>query len=434
LTPLLDRQRERFLADPNDAQAFQALEEELFLAGDWAGVIEVYERRLDAESVADQPREQAAIHCRIGQVRHERLGEPELAIACYREALQIDSQYRPALTRLRKLHASQGQWVVAVQIGEVEAALPMRPDERAALLAEMGAVWLEQLGDRNQAIAMFKRALDEDPTQIDALEGSARAYAAAGQIARAANAWDQVIELLRGPARAIALVARARLAEESMRDVALAAELYRRALTDDPDNLAALESVAGQAVADENWTLLADLQERRFELTPEAERKANIAMETGEIQWKHLSNPSAAQLWLERAASLDPNNRKCVAALADLARDNGDDATLIQHLERIADLSRGPTPVSVLLELATLYSDLDDTNRAYQNLALAFEASVNTESGRRGAGDGALRTGSPLGGASRRCRRRLRRLPARVRSRPLDFRSGVGAGASVSQS
>jgi len=329
LTPLLDRQRERFLADPNDAQAFQALEEEMFLAGDWTGVIEVYERRLGAESIADQPREQAAIHCRIGQVHHERLGNPERAIACYREALQIDSQFRPALTRMRKLHASQGQWEVAVQIGEVEAVLPMRSDERAALLAEMGTIWLEQLGDRNQATAMFKRALDEDPTQIDALEGSARAYAAAGQIARAADAWDRVIELLRGPARAIALVARARLAEESLRDAALAADLYRRALTDDPDNLAALEAVAGQAVTDENWTLLADL--------------------------------------------LDPNNRKCVAALADLARDNGDDAALIQHLERISDLSRGPTPVSVLLELATLYSDLGDTNRAYQNLALAFE-------------------------------------------------------------
>ncbi len=135
MTPLLDRQRERFLADPNDAQAFQALEEELFLAGDWAGVIEIYERRLSAESIADQPRELAAIHCRIGQVHHERRGEPDLAIACYREALQIDSQHRPALTRLRKLHASQNQWDIAVQIGEVEGGLPMRPEERATLLA-----------------------------------------------------------------------------------------------------------------------------------------------------------------------------------------------------------------------------------------------------------------------------------------------------------
>ncbi len=129
----------------------------------------------------------------------------------------------------------------------------MRPDERATLLAEMGTIWLEQLGDRGQAITLFKRALEEHPTQIDALEGTARVFAAAGQMARAADAWDQVIELLRGPARAIALVARARLAEDSLKDVALAAELYRRALTDDPNNLAALEAVAGQAEADENW-------------------------------------------------------------------------------------------------------------------------------------------------------------------------------------
>ncbi len=373
MTPLLDRQRERFLADPNDAQAFQALEEELFLAGDWAGVIEVYERRLSADSIAGQPRELAAIHCRIGQVHHDRLAAPDLAIASYREALEIDSQHRPALTRLRKLHASQNQWDIAVQIGEVEGGLPMRPEERAALLAEMGTIWLEQLGDRNQAVALFKRALDEHPAQIDALEGSARAFAAAGQIARAADAWDRVIELLRGPARAIALVARARLAEDTLKDGALAGELFRRALTDDPNNLAALEAVAGQAQSDENWALLVDLQERRFELTTEAERKAFIAMETGEVHWKQLSNPSAAQLWLDRAMALDPNNRKCVAALADLARDNGDDEVLITHLKRIADLSRGPTPVSVLLELSTLYSDRGDANSAYQNLSLAFE-------------------------------------------------------------
>ncbi|HXV36899.1 MAG TPA: tetratricopeptide repeat protein, partial [Myxococcota bacterium] len=360
-------------ADPNDAKAFQSLEEELFLAGDWAGVIEVYERRLEADSIASHPRERAAIHCRIGQVHHERRNDPERAIACYRTALQIDPQHRPALMRLRKLHAGQNQWDVAVQIGEVEAALPLRPEERANLLAEMGAIWLEHLGDRAQAIAMFKRALDENPNQIDALEGSARAFAAAGQIARAADAWDRVIERLRGPARAAALVARAHLAEESLRDAALASELYRRALTDDPNNLHALEAVAGQALTDGNWALFADLQERRFDLTSDAERKASIALEAGDVQWKRMSNLNAAKLWLERAAALAPNNRKCFAALADLARDQGDDDALLRHLERIADLGRGPTPVSVLLELATIYSERGDTDRTYQNLALAFE-------------------------------------------------------------
>ena len=266
MTSLLDRQRERFLADPDDEHAFQALEEDLFLAGDWDGVMEVYDRRLEAPSIADRPRERAAIHCRRGQVYQDRRSDLDRAIECYREALSADARHRPALSRLRKLYATRSQWDVALQIAELEAALPLRPVDRAGLLAEMGSIWLEQLDDRREALDHFKRSLTEDPQQIDALEGSARVYEAAGQTARAADAWDRIIELLRGSARANALVARARLADDSLRESELAIELYRRALTDDPNNTTALQAVANQAAADGNWTLLGDLQERHFEL------------------------------------------------------------------------------------------------------------------------------------------------------------------------
>ena len=185
MTSLLDRQRERFLADPDDEHAFQALEEELFLAGEWDRVMEVYERRLEAASIADQPREVAAIHCRRGQVYQDRRNDPDRAIECYRQALSADAQYRPALSRLRKLYATRGQWDIALQIAEMEVALPLRPVEHAGLLAEMGSIWLEQLGDRSEALAHFKRSLAADPQQIDALEGSASIFEAAGQIARA---------------------------------------------------------------------------------------------------------------------------------------------------------------------------------------------------------------------------------------------------------
>ena len=91
VTSLLDRQRERFLADPDDERAFQALEEDLFLAGDWDGVMEVYGRRLEAASIADQPRERAGIHCRRGQVYQDRRNDFDSAIECYREALNADA-------------------------------------------------------------------------------------------------------------------------------------------------------------------------------------------------------------------------------------------------------------------------------------------------------------------------------------------------------
>ena len=373
MTSLLDRQRERFLADPDDEHAFRALEEDLFLAGDWDGVMEVYERRLEAPSIADQPREQAAIHCRRGQVYQDRRNDLDLAIECYREALSADAQHRPALSRLRKLYATRSQWDIALQIAELEAALPLRPVEHAGLLAEMGSIWLEQLGDRRDALAHFKRSLTVDPSQIDALEGSARVFEAAGQTARAADAWDKIVELLRGPARANALVARARLADDSLRESKLAIELYRRALTDDPNNPAALEAVASQASADGNWTLLADLQERRFELASDPAQRVEIARETGRMQHEKLSNPSAAQLWLERAVELDPNDLITLDALADLARDRGEDDALVTYLERLRDLSQDSPPVSVLLELASLHSDRGDPARAHRDLELAHQ-------------------------------------------------------------
>jgi tetratricopeptide (TPR) repeat protein len=373
VTSLLDRQRERFLADPDDEHTFRALEEDLFLAGDWDAVMEVYERRLEAPSIADQPREQAAIHCRRGQVYQDRRNDLDLAIECYREALNADAQHRPALSRLRKLYANRLQWDVALQIEEREAALPLRPVEHASLLAEMGSIWLDHLVDRHEALTHFKRSLTEDPSQIDALEGSARIFEAAGQTARAADAWDRIVELLRGPARANALVARARLADDSLRESKLAIELYRRALTDDPNNAAALEAVASQASADGNWTLLADLQERRFELASDPAQRVEIARETGRMQREELSNPSAAQLWLERAIELDPNDIITLDALADLARDRGEDDALVSYLERLRDLSQDSPPVSVLLELASLHSDRGDPARAHRDLELAHQ-------------------------------------------------------------
>jgi len=373
VTSLLDRQRERFLANPDSEQSFQSLEEDLFLAGDWEAVIQIYQRRLEAESLAEQPRRRAEIQFRMGQVYHDHLGDPDRAITCYREALRSDSQYRPAMTRLRKHHSAQDQWDVALQIAEMETSLLSNVVERADLFAEMGSIWLERLGDSEQALEHFQRALSDHPEQIDALEGSAQVLEATGQAAQAAQAWDRAIELLRGAARANALVARARLSRNRLGEPELAGEFFRRALTDDPDHPAALEAVAKQASSEGKWALFADLQERRFELASESAEQAEIAVALGQVQREQLSSPAAAQLWFERAVELDPANASCFDALADLARDRGDDDALLDNLECVSELSEGEPPVSVLLELASLHSDRGNFERAHRDLRRAFQ-------------------------------------------------------------
>ena len=150
-------------------------------------------------------------------------------------------------------------------------------------------------------------------------------------------------------------------------------ELYRRALTDDPNNAAALEAVASEASTSGNWTLLIDLQERRFELASDPAQRVAIARETGRMQREKLSNPSAAQLWFERAIELDPNDLVPIDSLADLARDRGDDDALVSYLDTLKDHAEGSPPVSVLLELASRHADLGDPERAHSELALAHQ-------------------------------------------------------------
>jgi lipopolysaccharide biosynthesis regulator YciM len=155
VSTILDRHRERFRADAGDKRAFEALEEALFVAGDWDGLVEIYTHRVSSPDLAQEPAERARLLTRLGQVYGERRGDAERAAECFRAAVSTDAACRGALVELRRLHAGRQQWDVVLQIAEAEAALEMPGDERAALLADVGGIWLEQLSDAEQALEHF---------------------------------------------------------------------------------------------------------------------------------------------------------------------------------------------------------------------------------------------------------------------------------------
>ncbi|MEE9608216.1 MAG: tetratricopeptide repeat protein, partial [Myxococcota bacterium] len=374
MSSVLDLHRERFRADPSDSQAFAALEEHHFLAGDWDQLSALYRHRLTATELRENPPARAKLLVRLGQVWAERCDQAERAIACYREALKGDPRCRPALSGLRRVHAARGQWDVALQIGEAESELPISPAERSEVQAELGAIWLDHLGDPQQALELFRVALEGDPAQRDALLGTARLLEAEGRVEEAAQALERAIEALRGPARAQAELALARLASGPLDDPERAGELIRRALTNDPRNPEAVEAMARHAADNEQWALLADLEEVRFELAPDAASRAEIALEAGLLFLESLANPKAARIWLVRAQELAPERPAVLEALADCEREHGDAAALAVHLERLAAVAGPETPAPVLIELASLRSATGDDDSALELLQRALAA------------------------------------------------------------
>jgi len=369
----LQRLRDRFESDPSTAAAFEALEEHYFVSGEWNDLVTLYERRLGSPDLDPEkhPKQRARIAFRLAQVLEERCSQVERAVEAYQSVVRLDPSFQPALVQLRKIYAAQERWELALQVAEVQAGLPMRPFEQAAFCTEMGEIWHQRLGDAAQAVTMFERALENDSLHITALLGLARAQEELGEAA--AQALELAIAHQQGPDRASALVQLARLLDGPLKDPDRAEELYRRALTEDPRCEAAVEASLERAIANEQWELVSELHERRFDLASGAKRRAAIAHEGGRLHLDRLRNPQGARLWFSRALDLFPEDPANHLALADVERLAGNHEALTEHLRRAADLAEGALPAEALHEIATLSRERGDRSEAVSELRRALE-------------------------------------------------------------
>jgi tetratricopeptide (TPR) repeat protein len=372
----VDELSARFAANPSDRVAFEALEETHFVAGRWSALVDLYAQRLRAPEL-DAARHAGArsrMLLRLAQVLEERCDRIDDAVARYEEALRLDASLRPALTQLRRIHSRRDRWDLALQVAELEAALPMRPFERAAFATEIGELWLKRLNDPVQAAASFQQACSADPHHAPAQLGLAAAHEALGHHNDAATALGRAVDVLKGAERSRALVRLARLVEGPLANPRRAHELYRRAYTDDARNVEALEALARHAEANEQWELLEDLQERRFALEPDPIRKLAIVHDAGRMQLERLRNPQGARHWFRRALELFPDDPVVHLYLADVARLSGNTNELAEHLRRAATLAADATPLAVLRESAKLAGAAGDHERAIADLERAMRS------------------------------------------------------------
>ncbi len=372
----MDELSARFAANPSDRVAFEALEEAHFVAGRWSALVDLYVQRLLAPELdaAKHGPARSRMLLRLAQVLEERCDRADDAVTRYEEALRLDASLRPALTQLRRIHARRDRWDLALQVAELEAALPMRSFERAAFATEIGELWLRRLNDPVQAAASFEQACAADPHHAAAQLGLAAAHEALGNSNDAATALGRAVDLLKGAERARALVRLARIVEGPLANPRRALDLYRRAYTDDARSVEALEALARHAEANEQWGLLEDLHERRFALEVDPLRKLAIAHDAGRMQLERQRNPQGARHWFRRAHELFPDDPVVHLYLADVARLSGNSTELAEHLRRAATLAADATPPAVLRESAKLASAAGDHERAIADLERAVRA------------------------------------------------------------
>jgi tetratricopeptide (TPR) repeat protein len=192
-------------------------------------------------SQADQSPTDTAVGLlvRAAALSEEKLGDPDAALGCYRDALMRKPGFLPALLGLGRLAQKLGRTADLVDMYRHEIEHASGESRLALLHFKMGELLCDGLRRPDEAVGAYLEALRHDPMLEPARERLARIHEAKGNWIELALVWSRQRESSDRRARAVRHFRLARVQEQRLHNAGTAAESYRRALKAHPGSVAA---------------------------------------------------------------------------------------------------------------------------------------------------------------------------------------------------
>jgi tetratricopeptide (TPR) repeat protein len=339
----LERARAAAPADPLVLSELARLRE---TRGAWADACEALDALALAHLALASPehvRAAALAKLRRADLEETHLGRPLVALACYRDVLEIEPANRLALSAMGRLYAALGDWEGLLAAFEAEASAARDHRERAQRTFKAAEVLEERLGRVEDALAGYRAALALDPDLLPA-------RAALERLCESEGRWEDLCALLESDLaemrsrsdQTIHLFRIARLREERLGDLEGAAGLYRRMLEIDPTSrigLPALGAVLARLGRTED---LAALLRREAAATDDPRRKVAVLQRRAELLEEVLDDPELARSAWEEVRTVAPFHTPALRALGRLHARAGRWQELAAMFRAEADASPDP--------------------------------------------------------------------------------------------
>lgn len=248
----------------------------------------------------------------------EAQGSPELAYLCYYRAYREDPNDREVRGKLIAAGTAAEAWDELSHALEAELPRVGDPVDAGEILLLLGQLCEQRLGEKEQAVAYFERALKTADVGERAWQALDRLHGALGNAARQADALEALAAAAGDPLDRVALNFRlGQLCVERLESPERAVAAFERVLADDPRHLPTLRSLeALYDPARSSDKLFETLKAQRELVTgPERERVlAKMALVSAE----GLSNvDNSVSLYRELLAQ-NSRNEQAFEALAQL--------------------------------------------------------------------------------------------------------------------
>ncbi len=315
--------------------AAQVLEPLYETAGDWERLIDVLE--VTVRHTEDPIRRVELLH-RIADYHERCLEDATSAFKAYGRALHDDSANELTLKQLERLAEITRAWGELAALYEVELARLMEPLRQVEMLLRVARVYEAELAEADKAISTFRRVIDIDAENRDAIFALDRLY-------QGKEAWKELAEILRREIRLggtdaeiIALQFRlGQLFEQSLTDIDSALEVYREILVGDPSHsptVSALELLfaEGQRQIDiasvleplyrvsEQWEKLVKINEVQLGKIDAIDDRLQMIQRIAEVYEHRLVDQGSAFVWWAQALREQPRSELAGEEVERLAR------------------------------------------------------------------------------------------------------------------
>lgn len=212
--------------DPSDVEARTALKRLFTQSERWDDLVEVLEREALSHT---QPEPKAEIYRQLAELHRDRRGDLESAITALRHLRDLVPGDLGARDALGDALVRAGAYLEAIPL------LRQRIDasyggDRAELLRLLAVILEDHVGDDEGAFEAWAQILDQSPQDLDAIAHMEAIDEASGMHERLLSTLSYKVEIIAEAERAGVLVRMGGIADQSLNDLARAAELYARAL------------------------------------------------------------------------------------------------------------------------------------------------------------------------------------------------------------
>jgi tetratricopeptide (TPR) repeat protein len=351
-------------AMPDHPTAFKALSRLLADVHKHKELIQLYENALDRATGTRA----VSYLLKIAQIYEDVLGEHALAAQTYKRVLQQDSGHLAAVHSWQRSAARAQRPRELLDALEYEIGLTVERDRTVALLHRAGEVLDEQLGDRDEAIVRYRRALEKDGRHVPTLSSLGRLYYAAGRWNDLLDVYGQELKLTSGKHRRVALLQKmAEISRDRLGSDEEALRYHREAIKIDPSHAPSLQELARQLRERGAWEELVDVLELQLRNSAASRLRARAAFLLGQVYEEHLGDRTRAVASYEAAISADVSYRPAMDALARVRAEEQDWTHLLSDLERELKLTEEPSErVALFARKAQVLERQDKHRQAIQ--------------------------------------------------------------------